>query len=47
MFNLFSLGLGVLVRLFPSRRNLVFENLVLRQQLVVLMVGRHPMVTLT
>lgn len=36
MFNLFFLGIGALVRLFRSRRNLVLENLALRQQLAVL-----------
>ena len=41
MFTLFLLLVGALVRLFRSRGNLVFENLVLRQQLAVLK-RRHP-----
>jgi len=41
MFNLFTLSLGVLVRLFRSRGELVLENLALRQQLAVLK-RRHP-----
>lgn len=41
MFNLFLLWFGALRHLFRSRRNLVLENLVLRQQLVVLK-RRHP-----
>jgi hypothetical protein len=36
MFNLFLLSFGTLVRLFRNRRDLVFENFVLRQQLTVL-----------
>jgi putative transposase len=36
MFNVFLLWLGALFRLFRSRRDLVFENFVLRQQLAVL-----------
>jgi putative transposase len=36
MFNLFLLWFGVLARLFRTRRALLCENLVLRQQLVVL-----------
>jgi putative transposase len=36
MFNLFLLLFGALLRLFRSRVSLVFENLVLRQQLAVL-----------
>jgi hypothetical protein len=36
MFTLFSLWFGALGRLFRSRRSLVLENLVLRQQLAVL-----------
>jgi hypothetical protein len=36
MFNLFLLWFGVLTRLFRTRRALLGENLVLRQQLVVL-----------
>src|SRR5487761_478316 len=36
MFNLLLLCLGALFRLFRSRRDLVFENFVLRQQLAVL-----------
>jgi hypothetical protein len=41
MFSLFLLWIGALTRLFRSRGNLVLENLVLRQQLVVLK-RRHP-----
>jgi putative transposase len=41
MFNSFFLWFGVLFRLFRSRRGLLFENFVLRQQLVV-MKRRHP-----
>jgi len=41
MFNLVLLCLGVLIRLFRSRRRLVLENLALRQQLGVLK-RRHP-----
>jgi putative transposase len=40
MFNLFLLLFSALVRLFRSRRDIVFENLVLRQQLAVLKRGR-------
>jgi hypothetical protein len=36
MFNLFTLGFGIVVRLFRSRGQLVLENLALRQQLAVL-----------
>jgi hypothetical protein len=36
MFNMFLLWFGALFRLFRSRRDLVFENFVLRQQLAVL-----------
>ncbi|MHB8540372.1 MAG: integrase core domain-containing protein [Candidatus Acidiferrales bacterium] len=36
MFNLLLLCLGALFRLFRTRRDLVFENFVLRQQLAVL-----------
>ena len=36
MSNLFLLFLGAFVRLLRSRRELVLENLVLRQQLTVL-----------
>src|SRR5271157_4307719 len=36
MFSLLFLCMGALIRLFRSRGNLVFENLVLRQQLAVL-----------
>src|SRR6266853_4567536 len=36
MFNQFLLWFGALHRLFRSRRNLLLENLVLRQQLAVL-----------
>ena len=36
MFNLFLLWFGVLARLFRTRRALLCENLVIRQQLVVL-----------
>ena len=41
MFSLLFLWIGALVRLFRKRRNLVLENLVLRQQLAVLK-RRHP-----
>jgi putative transposase len=41
MFSLLLLWNGALIRLFRSRRNLVLENLVLRQQLAVLK-RRHP-----
>jgi putative transposase len=41
MFNLFTLSFGALVRLFRSRRDLILENLSLRQQLAVLK-RRHP-----
>jgi putative transposase len=41
MFSLFTLSLGVLVRLFRSRGKLVLENLALRQRLAVLK-RRHP-----
>jgi putative transposase len=41
MVCIFLLWLGTLTRLFRSRRELVLENLVLRQQLVVLK-RRHP-----
>ena len=41
MFNLFWIWFGALGRFFRSRRNLVLENIVLRQQLVVLK-RRHP-----
>src|SRR5579859_926357 len=36
MFDLVRLGLGVIKRLFSSRKCLFFENLALRQQLAVL-----------
>jgi hypothetical protein len=36
MFNIALLWFGALFRLFRSRRDLVFENFVLRQQLAVL-----------
>lgn len=36
MFNLFLLWFGALLRLFLTRKNLLLENLVLRQQLAVL-----------
>jgi hypothetical protein len=35
MFNVFLLWFGALFRVFRSRRNLVFENFALRQQLAV------------
>src|SRR5258708_40066498 len=38
---MFNLWVGALIRLFRSRRNLVLENLTLRQQLAVLK-RRHP-----
>jgi putative transposase len=41
MFNLFLISFGVLTRIFQTRRFLLFENLVLRQQLVALK-RRHP-----
>jgi hypothetical protein len=41
MVRIFLLWFGTLARLFLSRRELVLENLVLRQQLVVLK-RRHP-----
>ena len=41
MFTRFLLWFGALGRLFRSRRNLIFENFVLRQQLAVLK-RRHP-----
>src|SRR5271170_1130091 len=41
MLSLLLLWIGVLIRLFRSRGNLVLENLVLRQQLTVLK-HRHP-----
>src|ERR1035438_781061 len=41
MFSLLFLWIGVLIRLFRNRGNLVLENLVLRQQLAVLK-RRHP-----
>ena len=41
MFNVFLLWFGALFRLFRSRRDLVVENFVLRQQLAVLQ-RRHP-----
>jgi putative transposase len=41
MLSMLSLWFGALVRLFSSRRDLVFENFVLRQQLVVLK-RQHP-----
>lgn len=46
MFNLFLLFFGALARLFQARRALLLENLVLRQQLVVLK-RRHPRPQLT
>ncbi|MHB8524933.1 MAG: hypothetical protein ACYDD2_02085 [Candidatus Acidiferrales bacterium] len=46
MFNLLLLCLGALFRLFRSRRDLVFENLVLRQQLAVLK-RRRPRASLS
>jgi hypothetical protein len=36
MFSVFLFWFGALFRLFRSRRDLVFENFVLRQQLAVL-----------
>src|ERR1700694_4530807 len=36
MFSLLLLWIGALIRFFRGRRNLVLENLVLRQQLAVL-----------
>src|SRR6266571_1917336 len=36
MFGLFRLWTGAITRLFASRKTLLFENLALRQQLVVL-----------
>jgi transposase InsO family protein len=41
MFNIFSFWFGSFVRTFQSRRNLILENLALRQQLTVLK-RRHP-----
>ena len=41
MFNMFFLWFGALIRTFQSRRNLILENLVLRQQLAVLK-RQHP-----
>jgi putative transposase len=41
MFDLFALGFGVLVRFFGSHRELLLENLALRQQLAILK-RRHP-----
>src|SRR6202035_92084 len=41
MFNLFFLCFGAFVRVFRDRRNLLLENLALRQQLAVLK-RRHP-----
>jgi putative transposase len=41
MFSLFFLWIRALISLFRNRRNLVLENLVLRQQLAVLK-RRHP-----
>jgi len=41
MFNVFLFWFGALARLFRSRRDLVVENFVLRQQLAVLK-RRHP-----
>ena len=41
MFRYIVLGLGTLVRLLRSRQSLLFENLVLRQQLAALK-RRHP-----
>jgi hypothetical protein len=41
MASLLLLWIGALIRLFRSRGNLVLENLMLRQQLVVLK-RRHP-----
>jgi putative transposase len=41
MFDLFCLWLGAVLRIFRNRQNLLLENLVLRQQLVVLK-RRHP-----
>ena len=41
MFNIFLLWSGALFRLCRSRRDLVVENFVLRQQLAVLQ-RRHP-----
>ena len=41
MFRFLTLCFGTLVRLFRSRHSLLFENLALRQQLVVLK-RRHP-----
>jgi transposase InsO family protein len=41
MFNMFSFWFGAFVRTFQSRRNLILENLALRQQLTVLK-RRHP-----
>jgi hypothetical protein len=41
MFSLLFLWIGVLIRLFHNRGNLVLENLVLREQFAVLQ-RRHP-----
>ncbi len=41
MFDLFRLWFGTILRIFRSQRSLVLENLVLRQQLVVLK-RKHP-----
>ena len=41
MSRWFSLWFGVLIRIFRSRRNLLLENLTLRQQLTVLK-RKHP-----
>ena len=41
MFHFFSLWFGALAHCFRSRRDLLLENLVLRQQLSVLK-RRHP-----
>lgn len=41
MFDLFRLWFGTILRIFRTQRSLVLENLVLRQQLVVLK-RKHP-----
>src|ERR1035438_10477760 len=41
MFDLFCVWFGTVLRIFLNRQNLLLENLVLRQQLVVLR-RRHP-----
>ena len=41
MFDLFRLWVGTILRIFRTQRSLVLENLVLRQQLVVLK-RKHP-----